>query len=585
MFDLEKAILNWLRELRRNPAYEDGDIVEIEDHIREEIENEHANGVSLKQAFKSSISSFGSLDSIGEEMTRSRTKHLKIPYRYSLEPAFPESKNPLVNGGAMLNNYFKIAIRNFLRQKLYSFINITGLSVGIAASILIMLYVWHELSFDRFHSKANQTYRVVMDNPNLNANGEFDKRKAGMTRSGLASALKDEFPEIIQATRLNLMWNDWEISYNEKLTYVKNRSILRADAAAIDIFDIPFISGDPKTALNEPQSILFTEEMVRKVFAEEDPLGKIIQLKFGYSSSKDYKVTGIVQSMPGNSHFDYKFIIHFNYRVFPLAYTYGEGTGTYITLPEGLDSEALEAKLPLIVNKYYIPEYKNNMTMSWDKYVESGVYPKLHLQPLKDIYLGEYRDNYSRKGNITYVYLFSILAMFIILLACVNFMTLSTARSGRRAKEVVVRKISGASRGQLIRQFLTESFLITIISLMGSLILVKLLLPSFNNFLEIQISPGFSEIGLIIIALVAIILVVGILAGSYPAFFLSVFQPVMVLKAILPSRSRVFSLRNSLVVFQFVVTIMLIIASITVYNQLSFICEIKIRAIKRNTLS
>jgi len=568
MFDLEKSILNWLRKLRRNPAFEDGDIVEIEDHIREEIENEHTNGISLKQAFKSSISSFGSLDSIGDEMTRSKTKHLKIPYRY-LEPTFPESKNPLINTAAMLNNYLKIAIRNIMRQKLYSFINITGLMVGIAASILIMLYVWHELSFDRFHSKADRTYRMVMDNPNLKHNGEFVGGKVGWTPPYLASPLKEEFPEILHVTRLIHGWNDIEFTYNGKMIFEKggSRNILYADSSVFDVFDIPLVHGDPKTALSEPHSIVLTEEMAMKYFGEEDPLGKIVHLKG--DGDLDLIVTGVAKAMPENSHFDFSYIMPYSR---PEKYA---SVFTYITLPRDYDPEDLEAKLSLIVNKYFMPQYEKQkrMTMTWDKYVDSGVYPKLYLQPLRDIYLGSYRQGGGtaiRIGNITYVYLFSTLAFFILLLACVNFMTLSTARSASRAKEVGVRKISGASRGQLIRQFLTESILITVIALMGALILVKLFLPAFSKFLGMQITPDFSEIGLILFTLLAIILTVGILAGSYPAFFLSVFRPVTVFKGILPARSRGLSLRNSLVVFQFIISIVLIVASFTVYNQLSY---------------
>ena len=469
----------------------------------------------------------------------------------------------------MLTNYFKIAIRNFLRQKLYSFINITGLSVGIAASILIMLYVWHELSFDRFHSKADRTYRVVMDNFNLNANGEFVKYKSGWTQKYLASALKEELPEILHVTRLTHGWHDIEFTYNGKMTFEKreSRNILYADSSVFDVFDIPLVHGDPKTALNEPHSIVFTEEMAMKYFGEEDPLGKIVHVKADkIYLDLDLIVTGVATAMPENSHFDFSYIMPYDLREYP-------STFTYITLPKDYDPEDLEAKLPLIVNKYFVPEYEktNRMTMTWDKYVESGVYPTLHLQPLSDIYLGSYRAGASvRTGNITYVYLFSTLAFFILLLACVNFMTLSTARSGSRAKEVGVRKISGASRGQLIRQFLIESILITVIALMGALILVKLFLPAFSKFLGMQITPDFSEIGLILFTLLAIILTVGILAGSYPAFFLSVFRPVTVFKGTLPARSRGLSLRNSLVVFQFIISIVLIVASITVHNQLSY---------------
>jgi putative ABC transport system permease protein len=469
----------------------------------------------------------------------------------------------------MFKNYIKIAIRNIIKQKLYSFINITGLMVGIAASILIMLYVWQELSFDRFHTKANQIYRVVIENPHLNSNGEFREFKRGTTGTGLALVLKEEFPEILHVTRLLPAYPDWTFTYNGKMIYEKHRSVMWVDPSFVDVFDISWILGDQKTALNEPQSIVFTEEMALKYFGEEDPLGKIVNLKSG-GLSRDYKVTGVAKAMPDNSHFNFNFITNdplWGYD--PPFYSWSE-TGTYITLPKGYDPEDLETKLPLIVNKYIVPELASNMTMTWDKYVESGVYTKLHLQPLKDIYLGSYFDSYSRRGNITYIYIFSTIAFLILFLACVNFMTLSTARSSSRAKEVGVRKILGSSRGQLIRQFLSESILNTILALVGALILVKLFLPAFNNFLGMRITPDFSEIGLILFTPLAIVIMVGILAGSYPAFFLSVFHPPTFLKGTLPERSRGLTLRNSMVVFQFIISIVLIVASITVYNQLSY---------------
>ncbi|MFC2081233.1 ABC transporter permease [Bacteroidota bacterium] len=466
----------------------------------------------------------------------------------------------------MLKNYLKTAIRNLRKQRAHSIINIVGLAIGMAVFILILSYVWFELSFDRFHSKADQIYRVVQN-------------RQASTGNLLAQALKDDFPEILEVTRLRHK-TDIDLHYgDEHKIEMKARDYLRADPSILDIFDITLVSGDPETALNDLNSIVLTEELAMQLYGDEDPMGKIITITRAnttfpafYSPNLEHTVTGIAKAMPENSHFSFKFLVQYvdSEDWYAMAFV-----GTYIVLPKDYPPERLEEKFPGFIRKYFAPEIEEVKGMPYDEWVKSGGKHRLNLQPLKDIHMDSYySDRISvRKGNKTNVYLFSIIAFSILLLACINFMIMSTARSANRTKEVGIRKITGSFRGQLIGQFLTESIMLSILALILSVPLVKLLLPIFNDIVGIQISLVFSSAGFILFILLAIALIVGILAGSYPAFFLSAFQPVDVLKGGIQQKTGGLSLRNTLIVFQFIISTTLIVASLVVYNQLFFMRE------------
>ncbi len=473
----------------------------------------------------------------------------------------------------MLKNYLKTAIRNLKKQGTHSIINIAGLSVGMAIFILILSYVWHELSFDRFHPKVDQIYRVVQ----TYTHGDKEYHVA-CTGSQLAQALSDEFPEILYVTRLGLV-GDLDLHYKSNFEIKKKSDeYLRVDPSIFDVFDINLINGDPGTALNDPNSIILTEELGMELYGDEDPMGKIITITLAdtrqavfQNPNKEYIVTGIAKAMPGNSRITFNFLIP--YGKDRSGWYSAQHVDTYIVLPEDYPPERLEEKFHGIIRKYFGPSIEKKNDISYDEWVESGGICRLNLQPLKDIYMDSYYTGEwvrSSDGNRTNVYIFSVIAFFILLLACINFMIMSTSRSANRAKEVGIRKIAGSSRGQLIQQFLTESILLSILALVLSLLLVKLLLPTFIELVGTQLSIALTSAGFILLTLMAIALIVGILAGSYPAFFLSAFQPITVLKGGIQERTKGLSLRNALIVFQYVISISLIVASLVVYNQLFF---------------
>jgi len=474
----------------------------------------------------------------------------------------------------MLKNYLKTAIRNLRKHRTHSIINIVGLSVGMAVFILILSYVYFEFSFDRFHSKSDQIYRVVQTRTR-----QGKVYHQGFTGNLLAEALKDEFPEIHHVTRLGSN-EDVDLHYKSDVKIVKKREeYLRVDSSIFNIFDITLVSGDPGTALDDPNSIILTEELARELYSDEDPMGKIITItkanlkrEILNNPNKDYVVTGVAKAMPANSHFDFQFLIPYGkeWRDHYVA----NYVGTYIVLPKSYSPDHLEEKFPMIFEKYFRPEIKEYYGISYDEWVKSGGIFRLKLQPLKDIHLdSKYTGDriITRKGNKTYVYLFLVIAFFILSLACINFMIMSTARSANRVKEVGIRKIEGAFRGQLIQQFLAESIIISMLALIFSIPLVKLLLPTFTKLVDTQTSIAFSSIGFIVLILVVIALIVGILAGSYPAFYLSSFKPIVVLKGGGQGRARGLTLRNGLIIFQFIISITLILASLVVYNQLFLI--------------
>ncbi|MCK5702325.1 MAG: FtsX-like permease family protein, partial [Cyclobacteriaceae bacterium] len=351
-------------------------------------------------------------------------------------------------------------------------------------------YVWYELSFDRFHSKYDQIYRVV--DTRHQSNGDFN---FGGTGWRVAEVLKEEFPEIIQSANLTFLKREVELSYNDRKFIEEPGCVLVAHPEIFDIFDINLTLGDPETALLDPNSIILTEEESRKYFGNESPIGKFINIRVDENEllkeeiEENLMVTGVAKAMPANSHFSFKFIIHRKKLEHQWDFTYLTAY-TYLTLPVGYPPEKLEEKFPEIVKKYYPPEIEESFKTTYDEWLESGYYVKLGLQPLKHIHLdSHYQDSrFIKKGNLFHVQIYTVIALFIIALACINFITLSTARSGERAKEVGIRKVTGARRVQLIWQFLAESVLLSVIALVFAIIMVAIFSKPFNNLLEIQTS-------------------------------------------------------------------------------------------------
>ncbi|HEY8937404.1 MAG TPA: ABC transporter permease, partial [Cyclobacteriaceae bacterium] len=451
----------------------------------------------------------------------------------------------------MLKNYIKIAYRNLLRHKSYSFINILGLAVGMACAILIMIWVQFELSYEQFNIKADRLYRITAELPDLDV-------KAGISSAPLADAFRKELPEIKDAVRLSVNHSDL-LQVEDRM--FEEKRIWFVDSTFLEMFSFKMIQGDLATSLDKPESIILTESMAKKYFGSEPALGKTIRK----NHKEDFIVTGVLADLPENTQLQFDFLQpmsflartnndlktnkwdNFNF------FTFLEFNESFQPSPEAFDR--LEKKFNSI--------YKAN---------EPNLKVVFHLQKLTDMHL--HSNNFLAElpgiGNMQYVYIFIVVGIFILVVACINFMNLATARSARRAKEVGLRKVAGAARFQLIRQFLAESSLIAFIALALAVLIVTVSLPAFNDLAGKKLLFEFYNPTLIL-SLLGITLVTGLLAGSYPALFLSGFVPAKVLKGNIKAGAASSMFRNSMVVIQFSVSIILLVGTGVVYNQLEFI--------------
>ncbi len=461
----------------------------------------------------------------------------------------------------MFKNYFKTAYRNLVKNKFYTSINIFGLAVGIATCLLILLYVSDELNFDRYNTRAERIYRV--NNEIKFGDNHVD---LAVVPALMGTTMVKEIPEVEQYTRLQ-----WHVALlikkgNENL---REDRVAYGDSTLFDVFTLPMISGDPKTALREPHSLVISEKIAKKYFNAVDVVGKEMII----NDSLNYKITGVIRNIPTQSHFNFDIFVASSENPASRDDNWlSENWSTYILLRKNTNIAKLNAEINALMDHYVGPELQGLTNMSLDQFKKTGGYVRASLTPLTYIHLhsnktGELDGN----GNIQFVYIFSAIALFILLIACVNFMNLSTARSFNRAREVGVRKVLGSLKKNLIQQFLTESVLISFIALIFATVIASLLLPYFNQLAgkTIQVDTIFQP--RMIFSLVLLMLIVGLLAGSYPAFFLSSFQPIIVLKGKLATGFKRSWLRNALVVFQFVITIVLIIGTMVVYNQLNYI--------------
>ncbi len=461
----------------------------------------------------------------------------------------------------MIRNYLKIAFRDLRKNKGYSAINIIGLAVGLTTCLLIMLYVVDELSYDRYNDKADKIYRV---NNEVKFGGNYVDLAVAPAMMG--PTMVKEFPQVEQYTRIRWYGSFLVRKGNENL---KEGKVAYGDSTLFDVFTLPMLAGDPKTALKEPHSLVITETMAKKYFNRIDVVGKNLVI----NDTGNYKITGVIKDIPAQSHFNFDFFVPFTENEDSRSDNWlSENYNTYILLKKNADAAKLEPGLNKMMDRYVGPELKNIINLSLDDFKKTGGYVRASLTPLTDIHLhsnktGELWGN----GNIQFVYIFSAIALFILLIACVNFMNLSTARSANRAKEVGVRKVLGSLKKNLIQQFLTESVMISFIALLLAILLAWLLLPYFNQLAgkNIQVNSLFQPF--MLASLVLLMIAVGLLAGSYPAFFLSAFQPIVVLKGKLATGFKRSWLRNALVVFQFFISIILIIGTVVIYNQLNYI--------------
>lgn len=458
----------------------------------------------------------------------------------------------------MYRNYLKIALRNLLKHRGYSFINITGLAVGIACCILIMLFVMDELSYDRYLPNADHIYRVQTD---VNVVG--NTLNLATSSFPMAAALKADFPQIQDVTRL-VKWGEPVLSLNENR--FKEKSFYWADASVFKIFSWLFVEGDPETALADVHSIVLTESAARKYFGHENPMGKILR----YENRLELKITGVIKDLPDNSTFKFDFLassLMLNDIMGKETMEMWHGfypTETFVTIRSKAEADALSANLPKFVSKYLQDDMAKTLGRTYT----------MSLQPLLNIHLSpQLRGEFGTIGSTIYIVTFSSIAICVLLIACINFINLSTARSARRFKEIGLRKVLGALRSQLIRQFLGETFLLSFIALFFALLLVELSLPLFNQLANKEMTFSFFSDSSVLPVIAVITLFVGFAAGAYPACYLSQFKPVESLKNKQTTGKGGVWLRKILVGTQFAVSIILIISTLTVYRQLDFMRE------------
>jgi len=537
MFNLEKAIKEWKRQLRTNPSFEDGDIIELESHLRDEIKRLKNAGYSDEEAFSEAVNEIGKPDSIGDEMFKTRATGIHATPSWKQQSWIP----------SLLPNYVKVAVRNIKRRTGYTVINVMGLAVGIATCLLILFYIKDELAYDRFHESDDRIYRIVSDW------GDFSVPATSMP---VVNRLKDDFPQIEQLSWV--METDALVRY-ENNSFVEN-NIYISPPTFLSMFNFPLKRGNPETVLTRPFTVVLTQASAKKYFGNQNPVGRSLEVDNQY----EVEVTGVLEKIPGNTHFDFDFLI--SWQTMEAAFNFSEAMEgqwgsnsiyTYLKLKEKALPETVERSFPAFIERHAGDNW-NNSTLS--------------LQPLTSIHLySHHNSELSPNSQAAYIYIFAVIAAGILFIACINFVNLATARSAERAREVGVRKSLGANRIQLIRQFLSESVLLALFSMIISLILVSAAMPAFRLLSGKSVLLGEMLDGITVLILVGITVVIGLLAGGVPAFALSRFQPVSVLRGVLPATTGGEWLRKGLVVFQFAISIILIIGTVIVYNQLEFL--------------
>jgi putative ABC transport system permease protein len=472
----------------------------------------------------------------------------------------------------MYNNNFTIALRQLRKQKMYAVIKIGGLALGITACLLISLYIRDELNYDRSYPDTARIYRLTVE---YNDNG---KMGSGATWPyPAAQALMTDFPEVEKAGRyMPFAGFDGagsnEIRRADQLQNNYETGFTFADQGLLDILKIPMIAGDRDHALTEPNTMLISKRKADEYFPHQNPVGQSIVL--GNDKNRTYTITGVMQNFPATSHIQYDFWLTLaGHPLFPGEQTTWGATNhfTFVLVKPGTDVAQLQGKLKLLLTKYYVPLLKSQGDVTADSLLQKV---RILLQPISKVHLDNTVDDGLPHGDIRFIWLFAAVAGFILLIACINFINLSTAKSANRAKEVGLRKVIGSLRGGLIRQFLTESMLFSLLSFALAIGLAVLLLPYFNRLADKSLTIPFTAWWLAPLLLGAAI-VTGILAGLYPSLYLSSFKPIDVLKGQIARGAKNSLLRNGLVVFQFTTSVILIISTLVVYNQMHFILNQK----------
>jgi len=462
----------------------------------------------------------------------------------------------------MIKNYLKVATRILRRHKAYSFINIAGLAIGMASCLLILLYIQDELSYDRYNKNYNCIYRIAT----MVQMGDTTVHVVGAA-APMAKTLIKEFPEVEDAVRFQ-DGDDVRVSFGEKS--FREKRVIYTDPSFFNIFTVPLLAGDEKSALESPRTLVISERTARRYFGATDPVGKTLL----FDGRTDYKITGVFKDIPKNSHFHFDIIaslsslpasqmpmwLSFNYK-------------TYLLLKPGTDPKFFDTQFPVMYRKYAGPQLEKAMGKSFEELTKDlGMKIESSLQRLKDVHLrSDIMGEFEANSDIKYIYILSAIAFFILIIASINFMNLSTARSAGRAKEVGLRKVLGSQRKELVRQFLTESLILSVISLAFALLVFWFGLGLFNSLSGKALTLSDLNNGFMFAAFLGIAVLTGLLAGSYPAFYISAFRPVNVLRGRVRTGAKTVSLRRILVIFQFAASIILIVGTFVVFNQLRYI--------------
>lgn len=466
----------------------------------------------------------------------------------------------------MLSNYIKIAFRNLVRNRAYSFINIFGLTVGIISVVLIMMFVSHEYSYDKFHKDYERIYKVTLERKYPTYNTFYS-----IVPHSFADVMVKDFPEVLSAVRMNDGGNNTTaitvIKDNNEEEVFEETGIIQADSNFFEFFSFKLIKGEPDNVLTKPNDVVLTESIAKKFFGSIDVIGKGLRV-----GQLEINVTGVCEDPPENSHIQFTIVSSLN--LFPFFQSVNYITFSshmYLLLEEGADYKHLESKFDGMVDTYAAAQIEQSLGTSYEDYIAAGNGYRYYLRPITSVHLDpeNIEGEFIGGGNKTFVYILISIAVIILIIACINFMNLATARATERSREVGVRKTLGSYKSQLIFQFLSESVIISLISMILGIFVLQLVLPMFNDLTNLALSLGLKDITLIG-SIIVFAIGVGLLAGIYPAFYLSSFNPAIVLKGSMASSKSGSWIRNALVIFQFTTSIALIGGTITVYKQLVY---------------
>ena len=545
-FDLEKAIAAWrVFQVQRRVLLPE-DLDELESHIREHTAHLVAEGMSGEKAFKDALKGLGSSAEGVQEYGKVYWHKLQYREQLGAELSWRFS---------IFKNYLKVALRTLKKQKGYTFINVFGLAAGLAVCIVIALFVRHELSYDRFHPDADQIYRVVAHEQSL------------PTASPLAPALAQEFSDVAHAVRVSPRYGEVLLTQGNESRYESRFYFV--DSTFFDVFGYELLAGDPQTALVQPFSVVLTESMAARYFGQQNPIGETLSIK-GSWDPHDYKVTGVVADPPSNTHFKFNFLSSYTTRrqVEPrpehMDSWYYIGDLTYLKLIDSADIEDLSAQMPAFYLRHHSDRHAGK---------DESEFPNAYtFQSIASIHFGSHlQREFEANSDIRYVYVFSTVALLILLIACINFVNLTTARSAGRAREVGLRKVAGADRKQLVHQHLMESGLLTFAALLLALPMVLILLPVTNEIIGTNLTLDGQGVWQPFLAILIGGILISVLAGLYPAFYLTRVEPTQVLKGLVGRQATNTWFHNGLVTVQFVVSAVLIVGAFGIQKQLDFL--------------